>query len=279
MMPWQHILCVVTFSAGVFDVVAIYKYYLPKIVVSEHTLAENDETRLNGVFDPDTSPSATAVSDIRPRPPSEQGENSITDNNLAKLNPDDRRKTSDPSDLHDDLVLDDDPSPDSHRLTLSSPPDHRSGSNSPRNNREIEEVKSPQNTKNIIVDDPAFSAGDSPKLVFLFGKNDTELNWRDKSELRQYVRSLRENTPIKIRLIGFTDSSGSSKYNYYLGLKRARNVANFLSKRGVARSRIQIESSGENSETSPPDPTNNQGMEQHRRVEVYFMEQDAIADE
>jgi len=48
-----------------------------------------------------------------------------------------------------------------------------------------------------------------------------------------------------IVITGHADSIGSEQYNVNLGEKRAQNVSQYLNKKGVARTKIQIESNGE----------------------------------
>jgi outer membrane protein OmpA-like peptidoglycan-associated protein len=65
---------------------------------------------------------------------------------------------------------------------------------------------------------------------------------------------------------GYTDSSGTPKYNQALSLRRANTVANELVKDGVARGEIDIKGFGE---THPLVPTADGVREpQNRRVEI-----------
>ena len=60
--------------------------------------------------------------------------------------------------------------------------------------------------------------------------------------------------PLKhlgIRLIGFTDPTGTRRENYELGLERAESVALYLEQRGMKRSQIIVSSRGE--EGASPD--------------------------
>jgi outer membrane protein OmpA-like peptidoglycan-associated protein len=70
----------------------------------------------------------------------------------------------------------------------------------------------------------------------------------------------------RIMVNGYTDSSGTPKYNQALSLRRANTVANELVKDGVARGEIDIKGFGE---THPLVPTADGVREpQNRRVEI-----------
>jgi outer membrane protein OmpA-like peptidoglycan-associated protein len=67
---------------------------------------------------------------------------------------------------------------------------------------------------------------------------------------------------------GYTDTSGTARYNMALSLRRANNVANELVKDGVPRGEIDIKGFGE---THPLVPTGPGVREpQNRRVEIIF---------
>lgn len=75
----------------------------------------------------------------------------------------------------------------------------------------------------------------------------------DASELREDSRAsldarlpvLRANTAIRLMIAGHTDDRGSSEYNLALGQRRAASVRRYLVDRGIAESRLEIVSFGE----------------------------------
>ncbi len=75
----------------------------------------------------------------------------------------------------------------------------------------------------------------------------------DKSELRPDDRSildvkipiLQANPSIAIRIGGHTDSRGSAEYNLALGQRRAAAVKKYLTDHGIAETRIETTSYGE----------------------------------
>lgn len=56
---------------------------------------------------------------------------------------------------------------------------------------------------------------------------------------------LRTNMALRVRIAGHTDARGSDEYNLALGLRRAAATRKYLSDRGIAISRIEIVSFGE----------------------------------
>ncbi len=74
-----------------------------------------------------------------------------------------------------------------------------------------------------------------------------------------------------ISIVGHTDSDGSASSNQYLSVSRARSVADVLSARGVAGSRLLTDGQGESS----PIATNatSSGKAKNRRVELRIVPQ------
>jgi peptidoglycan-associated lipoprotein len=75
----------------------------------------------------------------------------------------------------------------------------------------------------------------------------------DKADLRPDTRQaldakipiLNANPALTIRIAGHTDSRGSGEYNLQLGQRRAAAARDYLTARGVAASRIELVSYGE----------------------------------
>jgi len=69
-----------------------------------------------------------------------------------------------------------------------------------------------------------------------------------------------------LHVTGHTDLVGTNDYNYNLGLKRAKIVADYLENKGIKASRLVIESKGE---TEPAaDNITNAGRAKNRRTEI-----------
>ena len=66
-----------------------------------------------------------------------------------------------------------------------------------------------------------------------------------RAKLDAKVPVLSQNTAVRIRIAGHTDSRGSDEYNLALGQRRAAAAKRFLTQRGVDEGRIEIASLGE----------------------------------
>jgi outer membrane protein OmpA-like peptidoglycan-associated protein len=71
---------------------------------------------------------------------------------------------------------------------------------------------------------------------------------------------------LTLRLVGRTDSQGSSKYNQELGMRRAERVKHILVSAGLSEDRIDIGSRGESGALSDNDERYSRGYD--RRVDV-----------
>ena len=81
-----------------------------------------------------------------------------------------------------------------------------------------------------------------------------------------FVKKLQENKNIKISVVGHTDTSGTSNYNYALGGRRAEAVQKLLIKYAIPASQIVAVSAGEE-DLAVPTPDNTPNAE-NRRVRV-----------
>jgi len=95
----------------------------------------------------------------------------------------------------------------------------------------------------------------------------------DKADLRPDTRAaldmkipiLNANPALMIRIAGHTDSRGSGEYNLQLGQRRAAAARDYLTARGVAASRVELVSYGEE---RPICQTQDEGCwSQNRRAE------------
>ncbi len=85
--------------------------------------------------------------------------------------------------------------------------------------------------------------------------------------LDEAVRTLEEERDVDIEVEGHTDAIGSDAYNQRLSERRARAVADYLARGGIARSRMTLRGMGE----SQPVASNAtaDGRAQNRRVELH----------
>ncbi len=93
--------------------------------------------------------------------------------------------------------------------------------------------------------------------------------------IKRLVDATQENKNIKISVVGHTDTSGTSNYNYALGGRRAEAVQKMLIKYGIPASQIVAVSAGEEDLAVPtPDNTPNAANRRVRVVkEVHYTEE------
>ena len=91
------------------------------------------------------------------------------------------------------------------------------------------------------------------------------------SYLNQLVDLLKKNPSISIHLKGHTDSDGEDETNFLLSQRRAKSVANYLIKSGIADNRITYEGYGESRSLAKNDTPENKQI--NRRVELLIITQ------
>ncbi len=99
-----------------------------------------------------------------------------------------------------------------------------------------------------------------------FDLNSAEINPPFRTTLDKVADILNRYPRTTIRILGYTDSTGSEEYNLHLSSRRAQSVAWYLQDRNVAPSRIRTEGRGE----SNPRASNATaaGRQLNRRVEI-----------
>jgi outer membrane protein OmpA-like peptidoglycan-associated protein len=106
-------------------------------------------------------------------------------------------------------------------------------------------TREPEETPDEPVQKPARKReGRFTKEIF-FGTNSVRLSKRNQTLLAANARWLEANPEASITVEGHTDSTGPAEYNTVLGQRRAEAVAAFLVEQGVAESRIEVVSRGE----------------------------------
>jgi peptidoglycan-associated lipoprotein len=105
------------------------------------------------------------------------------------------------------------------------------------------------------------------KIYFDFDKSD--LRDDAKSTLDSKLPVLQANPNVRIRIEGNADERGSDEYNQALGMRRAEQAKRYLISKGIAESRIDIASNGEE---KPVCTDHNEGCwSQNRRDEFVIV--------
>lgn len=99
-----------------------------------------------------------------------------------------------------------------------------------------------------------------------FAFDSAELKPQAEITLNEVAHRLHENTEIRVRIEGHTDSVGSAEYNQGLSQRRAESVRTYLISQGVAGDRMTAVGYGE----ERPVATNEtpEGRALNRRVEI-----------
>lgn len=101
-------------------------------------------------------------------------------------------------------------------------------------------------------------------ISFDTGRSDIKSNFAQV--LDRFAGSLRDNQNTDVRIVGHTDNTGTDAINNPLSVARASSTRNYLTARGVAGSRIQVE--GQGSYQPIASNTTAEGRSRNRRVEI-----------
>jgi outer membrane protein OmpA-like peptidoglycan-associated protein len=99
-----------------------------------------------------------------------------------------------------------------------------------------------------------------------FALGSASINSRFNSVLGEVAEVLSEYSETRVRVEGHTDSSGSDGYNQQLSERRALAVSRFLSRDGVARSRLAVRGYGERRPVASNETPSGRAL--NRRVEI-----------
>jgi len=103
-------------------------------------------------------------------------------------------------------------------------------------------------------------------LRFHFEFNSIDLDDETEDFLSNLETTLKEDPRMKLKVTGHTDNRGNEKFNQRLSVKRAQTVKDFLIKKGIDPSRVEVDGKG----WSEPidDNDTDEGRSKNRRVEI-----------
>lgn len=107
-----------------------------------------------------------------------------------------------------------------------------------------------------------FAANTQDTVTFAFDRAGLDANAR--RALDGQAAWLRANPEVRMTIIGHTDLVGSNRYNQGLGLRRARAVLRYLTRKGVSRRRLEAVAS--RGETQPVVQTEQRERRNRRTV-------------
>ena len=111
---------------------------------------------------------------------------------------------------------------------------------------------------------PAPVAGNT--FIVFFDWNRSWISPAAMDVLNQAAAAYRAGAPVTVRVTGYTDTSGSYRYNLRLSWRRAWHVSRVLEQLGIPRGQMIVRGRGEN-DLRVPTP-NGVREPQNRRVEV-----------
>lgn len=111
------------------------------------------------------------------------------------------------------------------------------------------------------------------KQTVFFAYNKAKIRRKSYKLLREVAQVFKDNTELKVRIEGHTDSRGGDRFNMKLSQARAESVRDFLVKEGVETGRMEPKGYGE---TQPiADNRTKRGRTQNRRVEFVITDRGA----
>ena len=102
----------------------------------------------------------------------------------------------------------------------------------------------------------------------LFDFNKSTLKKEAKNELDKFAADMADMTQTNINVYGHTDNVGTEEANKKVSDQRARAVAQYLMKKGIASERVLAE--GLSYDFPIADNSTAEGRAQNRRVEIYI---------
>jgi outer membrane protein OmpA-like peptidoglycan-associated protein len=113
---------------------------------------------------------------------------------------------------------------------------------------------------------PAAAHPTMPTYIVYFDWNSSRIGPAGYEVLRHAAAAYHAGHPVHVTVTGFTDRSGSARYNERLSKHRAWHVAWALRHLGIPRSAIIVQARGENDNRVPT--ANGVREPQNRRVEI-----------
>ena len=108
------------------------------------------------------------------------------------------------------------------------------------------------------------------KTTVTFDMNSTKINNSGKILLNKVFATLIKSPKNKVIITGYADKTGNTDYNIYLSRKRAQEVKNYLSYKGIKKNRLIVNYMG--------DVYSNSKNSSDRKVEIEFINKSSSID-
>jgi len=123
--------------------------------------------------------------------------------------------------------------------------------------------------KEIVKDIQLATTGKGSKTALnnlFFDSGKAELKPESATELERLAKLLADNPTIKIEISGHTDNTGDPAANKVLSEKRAQQVVNYLTDKGINKDRLSVKGYGSVQPLASNDTP--EGRQQNRRTEI-----------
>ncbi|MCL7944248.1 OmpA family protein [Marinobacter sp. ATCH36] len=128
--------------------------------------------------------------------------------------------------------------------------------------RQMEEMQAEQTDRGMVL-----TLGD-----VLFDLNRAELKSSGEATVERLAEFMREYEERRVRVEGYTDSTGEASYNQGLSERRAEAVRDALVDMGISRDRVETKGFGEQYPVASNDSSG--GRQQNRRVEIVISDEE-----
>lgn len=132
--------------------------------------------------------------------------------------------------------------------------------------RQMEKMQAEQTARGMVL-----TLGD-----VLFDLNRADLKSSGEETVEQLAEFMSEYENRRVRVEGYTDSTGEASYNRDLSKRRAEAVRNELISMGISRDRIETRGFGEEYPKASNDTS--AGRQQNRRVEIVISDEEGNID-
>ena len=110
----------------------------------------------------------------------------------------------------------------------------------------------------------------------LFDLNRAELKSSGEATVRRLAEFMAEYKDRRVRVEGYTDSTGEASYNQGLSERRAESVRDTLVNMGISSTRVETKGFGEQFPVASNDTSG--GRQQNRRVEIVISDEEGNID-
>ncbi|MDO5666398.1 MAG: OmpA family protein [Alcaligenaceae bacterium] len=136
---------------------------------------------------------------------------------------------------------------------------------------ELSEAINKSNTRNLPIEVNQVHDGSLRLLIpasEVFVGNTLRINRKSHVILDKVVEEMNSRQELRVRIVGHTDNSGDDLQNQILSLNRSNSVANYLIKKGLRSSRIELEGRGAIDPLASNDSRENRLI--NRCIELYL---------